>query len=395
MKYLDATLSQPDWMMHPMQRFARDSDAVRYEELQAWNVIGSEFGVEHELFYVEADREPYVAKLDDCDSIEWYDLTPIDDDSFYVYVCQETREEDVAWRQAFASLDLLIVPPVVYDGNGDFSMTVVGESENLQAMLDGLPDDVEVTVATVGEYDRRHATVAGDLTDRQLAAVSAARGYDCVLTMPESMSEERRRLLAALGADLELTPADDGMSGAIERADELASAPDAVRARQFENDANPRAHRETTGPEIWRDTDGDVDAVVAGVGTGGTITGISEYVEEEVGADLTSVAVEPESSKLLSADDPDSHEIQGIGPGFVPDILRTDLVDEVRTASKDEAVAAARRLASEAGLMVGISSGAALHAAADYARDNPDETVVVVLPDTGERYLSTDLWDGE
>jgi len=246
-----------------------------------------------------------------------------------------------------------------------------------------LPDGGTVVEATSGN------------TGIGLAAVSAARGYDCVLTMPESMSEERRRLLAALGADLELTPADDGMSGAIERADELASAPDAVRARQFENDANPRAHRETTGPEIWRDTDGDVDAVVAGVGTGGTITGISEYVEEEVGADLTSVAVEPESSKLLSADDPDSHEIQGIGPGFVPDILRTDLVDEVRTASKDEAVAAARRLASEAGLMVGISSGAALHAAADYARDNPDETVVVVLPDTGERYLSTDLWDGE
>jgi len=225
-----------------------------------------------------------------------------------------------------------------------------------------------------------------------LAAVSAAKGYDCVLTMPESMSEERRRLLGALGAELELTPADDGMGGAIERADELASADDAVRARQFENDANPRAHRETTGPEIWRDTDGEVDAVVAGVGTGGTITGISEFVEEEQAASLTSVAVEPETSKLLSNDDPDSHEIQGIGPGFVPDVLRTDLLDEVRTASKDEATAAARRLAREAGLMVGISSGAALHAAAEYAQDNPAETVVVVLPDTGERYLSTDLW---
>ncbi|QIO23847.1 cysteine synthase A [Haloarcula sp. JP-L23] len=228
-----------------------------------------------------------------------------------------------------------------------------------------------------------------------LAAVAAARGYDCVLTMPESMSEERRRLLSGLGAELELTSADDGMSGAIDRADELAAADDAVRASQFENEANPRAHRETTGPEIWRDTDGDVDAVVAGVGTGGTITGISEYIAEVEGADVTSVAVEPEASQLLSSDDPDSHGIQGIGPGFVPDILRTELLDEVRVASEDEAMEAARRLAREDGLMVGISAGAALHAATEYAHDNPDETVVVVLPDTGERYLSTDLWDGD
>ncbi|GAA5474466.1 cysteine synthase [Haloarcula hispanica] len=244
-----------------------------------------------------------------------------------------------------------------------------------------LPDDGTVVEATSGN------------TGIGLAAVCAARGYDCVLTMPESMSEERRQLLSGLGADLELTPADGGMSGAIERANELADAPDTVRARQFENEANPRAHRETTGPEIWADTDGDVDAVVAGVGTGGTITGISEYIEEEVGADLTSVAVEPEQSKLLSADAPDSHDIQGIGPGFVPDILRRDLVDEVRTASKAESMEATHRLASEEGIMVGISSGAALHAAAEYATENPDETVVAVLPDTGERYLSTDLWD--
>ncbi|MFC6864862.1 cysteine synthase A [Halomicroarcula sp. GCM10025817] len=243
-----------------------------------------------------------------------------------------------------------------------------------------LPEDGTVVEATSGN------------TGIGLAAVCAARDYDCVLTMPESMSEERRRLLSALGADLDLTPADDGMGGAIERANELASAEDAVRARQFENEANPRAHRETTGPEIWSQTDGAVDAVVAGVGTGGTITGISEYIEEDEGADLTSVAVEPASSQLLSNDDPDSHEIQGIGPGFVPDVLRTDLLDEVRTASKTDAIEAARRLAREAGLLVGISSGAALHAATEYATDNPDETVVVVLPDTGERYLSTDLW---
>ena len=200
-----------------------------------------------------------------------------------------------------------------------------------------LPPDGTVVEATSGN------------TGIGLAMVAAARGYDCVLTMPESMSEERRRLLSALGATLELTPADDGMGGAIDRADELAQADDAVRARQFENAANPRAHRETTGPEIWRDTDGAVDAVVAGVGTGGTITGISEYIEEERDADLTSVAVEPESSRLLSNDDPDSHDIQGIGPGFVPDILRTGLLDEVRTASAEQAREAARRLASGRG----------------------------------------------
>ncbi|MGB9954089.1 cysteine synthase A [Haloarcula marismortui] len=246
-----------------------------------------------------------------------------------------------------------------------------------------LADDGTVVEATSGN------------TGIGLAAVCAARGYDCVLTMPESMSEERRQLLSGLGADLELTPADDGMSGAIERANELADAPGTVRARQFENEANPRAHRETTGPEIWSDTGGDVDAVVAGVGTGGTITGISEYIEEEVGTDLTSVAVEPEQSQLLSADDPDSHDIQGIGPGFVPDVLRRDLIDEVRTASKAASTDAARRLASEEGIMVGISSGAALHAATEYATENPAETVVVILPDTGERYLSTDLWNGD
>ncbi|ACV47458.1 MULTISPECIES: cysteine synthase A [Halomicrobium] len=227
-----------------------------------------------------------------------------------------------------------------------------------------------------------------------LAAVCAANGYDCVLTMPASMSEERRRLLRALGADLELTPAEDGMGGAIERADELAEADDAVRARQFENEANPSAHRETTGPEIWDATDGSVDAVVAGVGTGGTITGVSEHLKEDRGkTSVTSVAVEPDSSRLLSADDPDSHDIQGIGPGFVPDVLRRDLLDEVRTITSDDAREWSRRLGHEEGVLVGISAGAALGVAVEYAREHPDETVVVVLPDTGERYLSTDLFE--
>jgi len=227
-----------------------------------------------------------------------------------------------------------------------------------------------------------------------LAAVCAANGYDCVLTMPASMSEERRQLLRGLGADLELTPADEGMGGAIERADELADREGTIRARQFENEANPRVHRETTGPEIWDATDGSVDAVVAGVGTGGTITGISEHLKEDQGKTaVTSVAVEPEASPLLSADDPDSHDIQGIGPGFVPDVLRRDLLDEVRTISADDAREASRRLGREEGVLVGISSGAALGVAAEYAREHPDETVVVILPDTGERYLSTDLFE--
>ncbi|SNZ03094.1 cysteine synthase [Natronoarchaeum philippinense] len=229
-----------------------------------------------------------------------------------------------------------------------------------------------------------------------LAAISAARDYDCVLTMPESMSAERRQLLAALGANLELTPAEDGMSGANRRAEEIArQRDDAVLARQFENEANRRAHRETTGPEIWRAT-GGVDAVVAGVGTGGTITGISEYVKEQRGvASFTSVAVEPAASPTISEQSGASHDIQGIGPGFVPDVLRTELVDEVRSVTGDEAKAATRALGREEGLLVGVSAGAAIAAAGEYARDHPDETVVAVLPDTGERYLSTDLFEGE
>ncbi|MUV91056.1 bacterio-opsin activator [Halapricum sp. CBA1109] len=174
MKYLDIRLRQPEWMMHPMQVFAKRSDAVEYEELQAWNLIGSQLNVEYELFYVEGDRQPYEAKLDSVDSIRWYDLTPIDDGAFYVYVCQQRREEDVVWQEAFAALDLLVVPPVVYDDSGEFSMTVVGEGEEFQTLLEGLPEDIDVTVETVGEYDRRHVPVAGDLTDRQLAAVSTA-----------------------------------------------------------------------------------------------------------------------------------------------------------------------------------------------------------------------------
>ena len=230
-----------------------------------------------------------------------------------------------------------------------------------------------------------------------LAAVCAGRGYDLVLTMPTSMSEERRMLLSALGADLELTPAEDGMGGANRRAEDIvAELDDAVLARQFENEANPRAHRETTGPEIWAATDGGVDALVAGVGTGGTITGVSEYVKEERGnTEFTAVAVEPAESPTLSEQCSDGHDIQGIGPGFVPDVLRTELVDEVRAVDAETAKEAARQVGREEGLLVGISAGAAVAAAAEYAAEHPEETVVTVLPDTGERYLSTDLFESE
>ena len=226
-----------------------------------------------------------------------------------------------------------------------------------------------------------------------LAMACAARDYELVLTMPESMSEERRALLSALGAEVVLTPADNGMGGAIDAAETIADRRGGVVASQFENEANPGAHRSTTGPEIWADTDGQVDAVVAGVGTGGTITGVSEYLKEEEGADVDAVAVEPANSPVLSDGDAGSHSIQGIGAGFVPEVLRTDLLDEVRTIEHDDAVAATRQLAREEGILSGVSAGAALSAAATVARERPDDLVVVVLPDTGERYLSTDLYD--
>ena len=227
-----------------------------------------------------------------------------------------------------------------------------------------------------------------------LAFAAAAKGYDLTLTMPSSMSEERRQLLRAYGADLELTPADAGMSGAIERAEELAAEIEGFVPQQFENDANPRIHRETTGPELWEATGGDLDAVVAGVGTGGTITGVSEYIKEEIGADVHVVAVEPADSAVLSGEEPGSHGIQGIGAGFVPGVLRTELLDEVVTVDRDQAVAASRRLASEVGILAGLSAGAALHAASSVASQRPaGDRTAVILPDTGERYLSTDLFE--
>ena len=227
-----------------------------------------------------------------------------------------------------------------------------------------------------------------------LAAMGLARGYQVILTMPESMSLERRQLLAAYGAQLVLTPAKGGMAGAVEKAKELAAAiPGSFLAGQFDNPANPRAHYRTTGPEIWHDTDGQVDIFVAGVGTGGTVTGVGRYLKEK-DPHVRIVAVEPAASPLLSGGKAGSHGLQGIGANFVPENLDRSVVDEVIPVWEKEAYAAARLLAGTEGVLVGISSGAALHAAGQLARrpENAGKTIVALLPDTGDRYLSTPLF---
>jgi len=227
-----------------------------------------------------------------------------------------------------------------------------------------------------------------------LAFVCAAKGYRLTLTMPDSMSIERRTILRALGAELVLTPAAEGMPGAVRRAGELLSArPGAFMPQQFENPANPEVHRRTTAEEIWRDTGGEVDALVAGVGTGGTLTGIASVLKARR-AGFEAVAVEPADSPVLSGGEPGPHKIQGIGAGFVPGVLDTDLIDEVIRVTNDEAMTTARRAAAEEGLFVGISAGAALFAALAYAAraGNAGKRIVVVVPSFGERYLSTDLY---
>jgi cysteine synthase len=227
-----------------------------------------------------------------------------------------------------------------------------------------------------------------------LAMVCAARGYQCVLTMPETMSVERRMLLRAYGAELILTPGPDGMPGAIARAEELAKSDSRYFIpQQFENPANPAVHRATTAEEIWRDTDGQVDIVVAGVGTGGTITGVADVIKERKPS-VRFIAVEPAASPVLSGGAKGPHPIQGIGAGFVPSVLDTKIVDEIIQAGNEDALVTARRLAREEGLLVGISSGAAAWAAVEVARrpENAGKLIVVVLPDFGERYLSTVLF---
>jgi cysteine synthase A len=228
-----------------------------------------------------------------------------------------------------------------------------------------------------------------------LAFVCAAKGYPLTLLMPESMSIERRQLLKGLGAELVLTPAAEGMRGAVARADEMAKDPKYFMPQQFRNPANPAIHFTTTGPEIWNDTEGKVDVFVAGVGTGGTITGVSRFFKDAQGQKLHTVAVEPASSPVLSGGVPGPHKIQGIGAGFVPEVLDRTLIDEVLTVTNDEAFAIARRLAKEEGILCGISCGAAMHAALRVAArpESDGKTIVVVLPDSGERYLSTGIFD--
>ena len=269
-----------------------------------------------------------------------------------------------------------------------------------------------IGAAMVWDAEERGALTPGKViveatsgnTGIALAFAAASRGYKCVLTMPETMSIERRKVLTAFGATLVLTPGAQGMKGAIAKAEELVATEPAkyVLMRQFENPANPAIHERTTGPEIWDDTDGLVDILVCGVGTGGTITGVSRYLKNTVGKAITSVAVEPVHSPVISqsiageALVPGPHKIQGIGAGFVPKNLDLSLVDRVEKVTNEESIAMARRLAAEEGILCGISCGAAMVAAVRLAHDpaNAGKTIVVVLPDAGERYLTGALFEG-
>ena len=226
------------------------------------------------------------------------------------------------------------------------------------------------------------------------AFVCAVKGYKLVLTMPETMSIERRKLLAAFGAEIVLTPGSEGMSGAVRKAEEIAKSNKRYfMPQQFQNPANPQAHRQTTAKEIWNDADGKVDILVAGVGTGGTITGVAEVIKKKKSS-FAAIAVEPKDSPVLSGGKPGLHRIQGIGAGFIPEVLNKKVIDEIIQVSNEDAFATARRLAKEEGILAGISSGAATYAAINVAKrkENKGKLIVVIFPDTGERYLSTDLY---
>ena len=228
-----------------------------------------------------------------------------------------------------------------------------------------------------------------------LACICAAKGYRLILTMPDSMSIERRKLLRLFGAGIVLTPAQSGMAGAVERAEQIAAQePKAVMLQQFNNPANPQIHRETTAKEIWLDTDGEVDIFVAGVGTGGTLTGCGEVLKQH-NKDLKVVAVEPKDSPILSGGKPGAHKIQGIGAGFVPEVLNVKIIDEIVHVSNEDAMETTRQLAAKEGILAGISSGAAMWTAAQLSQrtENAGKTIVVILPDTGERYISTELFE--
>ncbi|PXY95329.1 cysteine synthase A [Frischella perrara] len=255
-----------------------------------------------------------------------------------------------------------------------------------------LTTDVELVEPTSGN------------TGIALAAVAAARGYKLTLTMPESMSIERRKLLKGLGANLILTEASKGMKGAIEKAEQIVACDPKhhLMLQQFSNPSNPEIHEKTTGPEIWQDTDGKIDIFVAGIGTGGTFTGITRYIKKTHGKDITAVAVEPLSSPVISQAlagqplQPGPHKIQGIGAGFIPDNLDLSLIDLVEKVSNEEAIETARKIMDKEGILAGISSGAAVFVADKLAKlpENKDKTIVVILPSSGERYLSTDLFSG-
>lgn len=259
-----------------------------------------------------------------------------------------------------------------------------------------------VAKAMLDDAERRGVLKSGSViieptsgnTGIGLASVAAARGYRIIIVMPETMSVERRQIMKAYGAELVLTPGAEGMKGAIKKAEELATEiPQSFIPGQFTNPANPRAHRETTGPEIYKDTDGAVDIFVAGVGTGGTLTGVGQYLKSK-NSKVRIVAVEPASSPVLSSGKAGGHKIQGIGAGFVPEVLDTNLYDEIITVTDGDAFAFGKMIGKREGILVGISSGAALCAAAELAKrpENKDKTVVVLLPDTGDRYLSTPLF---
>jgi cysteine synthase A len=281
----------------------------------------------------------------------------------------------------------------------DLPATIVGKLEFFNP-CGSVKDRIGVSMIETAE---KHGLLKkGDLvveptsgnTGIALAMACVVKGYQLILTMPDTMSIERRKMLGALGAEIVLTPGQEGMKGAIKKAEEIVKAsPRAYMPQQFKNPANPEIHRQTTALEIWKDTDGKVDILVAGVGTGGTITGISEVIKGKKPAFRT-IAVEPKESPVLSGGEPGPHKIQGIGAGFIPDILNRDIIDEIITVSNGDAVDCTRRLAREEGLFVGISSGAAAYAAVQVAKreENRGRLIVVILPDLGDRYLSTELF---